>query len=113
MFDLVGLDELEKLLTQTRPNLRLKKNSKQPNLKRWVGLVSLGWRIWCKLGPICKHLFHFYILQTLYLFFTIPFKFFFYYFFLSLSLNLSPQLHSFTNHPHIYSCCHAINYPKQ
>ena len=112
MFDLVGLDELEKLLTQTRPNLRLKKNSKQPNLKRWVGLVSLGWRIWCKLGPICKHLFHFYILQTLYLFFTIPFKYFFYYFFLSLSLNLSPQFHSFTNHPHIYSCCHAINYPK-
>ena len=42
MFDLVGLDELEKLLTQTRPNLRLKKNSKQPNLKRSVGLVSLG-----------------------------------------------------------------------
>ena len=26
MFDLVGLDELEKLLTQTRPNSRLKKN---------------------------------------------------------------------------------------
>ena len=89
MFDLVGLDELEKLLTQTRPNLRLKKNSKQPNLKRWVGLVSLGWRIWCKLGPICKHLFHFYILQTLYLFFTIPFKFFF---LLLLSFSLSQSL---------------------
>ena len=95
MFDLVGLDELEKLLTQTRPNSRLKKSSKQPinplktqlEASGWVGFVGL--KIWCKLGPICKLLLHFYILQTLYLFFTIPLKYFFYYFFLSLSQSLT------------------------
>ena len=43
MFDLVGLDVLEKLLTQTRPNSRLKKGSKQPIKARKTQLQALGW----------------------------------------------------------------------
>lgn len=43
MFDLVGLDALEKLLTQTPPNSRLKKSSKQPIKPRKSQLQALGW----------------------------------------------------------------------
>ena len=42
MFNLVGLDELEKLLTQTQPNSRLKKGSKQPINPSKTQLQALG-----------------------------------------------------------------------
>ena len=78
MFDLVGLDVLEKLLTQTRPNSRLKKSSKQPIKPRKTQLQALGWLTnLVQTRPYLQapsSLLLFYILQTLYLFFTIPFK---------------------------------------
>lgn len=100
MFDLVGLDELEKLLTQTRTNSRLKKSSKQPINPYKTQFEALSWVDFVGLmSLVCKLLLHFYTLQTLFIF-HYPFKYSFYYLFLSLSqlLTTTPLFHQSPTH---------------